>query len=83
MAGRVVVTGWLVAFVAAGCTFSDKNSDGGDYNGDGRVGFSDLQTSRSDASYVPTDTRTSEQRLEDHMDRQKGGDEYERERRSR
>ena len=65
----------------AGCSVKVAEHEGPDYNGDGRVGFRDLEAPRSEAAYVPSDTRTAEQRLDDHMDRQKGGDAYERDRR--
>ena len=74
--------GTLAALAAAGCSsLSVMKHDAPDYNGDGRAGFSDLHASRSDAAYAPADTRTPEQQLGDHMDRQKGGRAYERDRR--
>jgi hypothetical protein len=71
----------LIAAASAGCSFTVTKHDVPDYNGDGRIGFNDLESDRSDVAYeVASDTRTPEQRLEDHMSRQKGGSEYERER---
>ena len=65
-----------------GCNVSVTKPPGGDIDGDGRVGFSDLDAPRSEVAYAPVDTRSPEQRLDDHMDRQKGGREYERDRRN-
>ena len=71
----------LVLSFLVGCNVTVTKPTGGDYNGDGRVGFSDLHASRPDAAQVPGGTRSPEDRFDDHMDRQKGGSEYERERR--